>query len=86
MNYNWIWLAQIQGSSLIELRPKHPCEKTCSILKSIKLNNGDLSKTLFFTFTNYSVLFFLIVIYSRLYDAHYSPLNKETILLAQGVD
>jgi len=68
LSYNWIWLAQIQGSSLIELRPKNPCKKTCSILKSTKLNNGDL------------------IIYSRLYDAVYRPLSKETILLAQGVD
>ncbi|CAF2511124.1 unnamed protein product [Rotaria sp. Silwood2] len=24
LNYDWVWLAQIQGSSLIELRPKYP--------------------------------------------------------------
>jgi hypothetical protein len=68
LNYNWIWLAQIQGSSLIELRPKYPCEKTCPIIKSVKLNNGNL------------------IMYSRLYEAFYRPLNRETILLAQGVD
>ncbi|CAF1084348.1 unnamed protein product [Adineta steineri] len=68
LHNDWIWLAQIQGSSLIQLRPKHPCEKTCSTLKSIKLNHGDL------------------LIYSHLYNGFYNPLNKETILLAQGVD
>ncbi|CAF0828384.1 unnamed protein product [Rotaria sordida] len=47
LNYDWIWLAQIQGSSLIELRPKHPCEKICSILKSVTLNKGDLSNNCF---------------------------------------
>jgi len=84
LNHHWIWLAQIQGSSLIELRPKTPCEKICSILKSIKLNNGDLSKVL--SMNLFQLSFFLLVIYSHLYDAVYSPLNKETILLAQGVD
>ncbi|CAF2188492.1 unnamed protein product [Rotaria magnacalcarata] len=68
LNHNWVWLAQIQGSSSIELRPKHPCDRTCSILKSVTLNKGDL------------------IIYSHLYDALYSPLKKETVLLAQGVD
>ncbi|CAF1248020.1 unnamed protein product [Rotaria sp. Silwood1] len=48
LNYDWVWLAQIQGSSLIELRPKHPCETICSILKSVTLNKGDLSNDCFF--------------------------------------
>ncbi|CAF2689298.1 unnamed protein product [Rotaria sp. Silwood2] len=47
LNYDWVWLAQIQGSSLIELRPKYPCEKMCSILKSVTLNKGDLSNNCF---------------------------------------
>ncbi|CAF3373010.1 unnamed protein product [Rotaria socialis] len=68
LNHNWVWLAQIQGSSSIELRPKHPCDRACSILKFVTLNKGDL------------------IIYSHLYDALYSPLKKETVLLAQGVD
>jgi hypothetical protein len=50
----------------------------------VKLNKGDLSKVPFL-FTNFINDFFL-VIYSRLYDAFYTPLNRETILLAQGVD
>jgi len=44
LNYNWVWLAQTQGSSLIRLQVRHPCEKFCSNLKSIKLNQGDLSE------------------------------------------
>jgi hypothetical protein len=83
LSYNWIWLAQIQGSSLIELRPKYPCEKICSIIKSIKLRNGDLSIPSIFIA---GIKSFVLVMYSHLYEAFYRPLNRETILLAQGVD
>lgn len=84
MNYNWVWLAQIQGSSLLELQPKYPCENICPIIKSIKLKTGDLSRISLLTFIHLSLS--LLVMYSRLYEARYSPLNRETILLAQGVD
>ena len=42
MDFGWIWLAQIQGTSTIELHPKQPCNDVCSSLESIKLNTGDL--------------------------------------------
>lgn len=69
----------------MELRPKYPCEKICPMIKSIKLKNGDLSTILLLlSFIHPSA--FLLVMYSRLYEARYTPLNRETILLAQGVD
>ncbi|CAF1058933.1 unnamed protein product [Adineta ricciae] len=65
---SWVWIAQIQGAGLIELRPKYPCESLCRTIDAIELNHGDL------------------IIYSHLYDAFYKPLEKETVLLAQGID
>ena len=70
----------------MELRPKSPCEKICPIIKSIHLKNGDLSKILRLILLRNFLLSFLVVMYSRLYEARYRPLNRETILLAQGVD
>ncbi|CAF0805254.1 unnamed protein product, partial [Didymodactylos carnosus] len=67
MDFAWIWLAQIQGSSKILLRARDPCSKLCQSLP-VLLNHGDL------------------IMYSHLYDAYYTPIGDENILLAQGVE
>lgn len=80
------WLAQLHGSSSIELRPKFPCDSTCSKLKDITLNKGELSMIYKFYYINFVKSVDFLVIYSQLYDALYTPLKKETIMLGQGVD
>jgi len=39
-----------------------------------------------FFFDEMNLNLFFLVIYSNLYEAFYTPLKRETILLAQGVD
>ena len=86
VNDHWTWLAQIHGRSAVELRPQRICKGTCAVLKSIELNKGDLSKISLNLCQSVFSFVLVSVMYSRLYQAVYRPLTKETVLLAQGVD